>query len=123
MMLLAMALVASPVPPGDATIVFFRPKSLMGAALACPVRLKGRQIVDLGRGTFARVTARPGRYSFASKNPLPPIDAKPGGTYYVRCSIKLGIVGGRASLQASDRAVFDRVGAEEREAEVAELTP
>ena len=108
-------------PP--ATIVFFRPKSIMGAAVACPIRLNGRQVVELGRGKYARFSAKPGRYVFNNNTAGVEVNAQSGQSYFIRCSVKPGFASGRSDLQFSDETAFVKVNAKEAVPDVPAINP
>src|SRR5436309_3270337 len=44
---------AAPAVQERGTIILYRPESIMGAAVACPIRYKGDVLVELGRGKYA----------------------------------------------------------------------
>lgn len=87
-------------------IIFYRPGSIMGAAVACPIRYEGKEIVELGRSKYAEWTVAPGRYIFMNKTAGLEVTVAAGETRYVRCAIKTGFMSGRADLQISDEASF-----------------
>ncbi|WP_298196203.1 DUF2846 domain-containing protein [Novosphingobium sp.] len=116
--MLALAVVASPTLAQDAPsaevaatgteakpsgkIVFYRQSSIMGYAIACPIRYKGQEIVELGRGKFAEWVVPAGRYVVNNKTSSLEVIVDPGETRYVRCQIKPGFMTGRADLQIVD---------------------
>lgn len=89
-------------------IVIYRGGSLVGAAVACPVRHEGREVVELGRGKFAEWVVSPGRYILTNKTASVEVSVEPGETRFVRCQIKAGFMSGRADLQIVDQASFDK---------------
>lgn len=93
-------------------IIFYRPGSVVGAAIACPIRFEGKEIVELGRNKFAEWTVPPGRYIFMNKTAGLEVTVMPGETRYVRCAIKAGFMSGRSDLQISDRTSFEAKSAE-----------
>jgi hypothetical protein len=44
-------------------IIMFRPSSITGAGFACPIRYRGHELVELGRGKWAEWSVKPGRYT------------------------------------------------------------
>lgn len=82
----------------------------MGAAVACPVRHKGAEIVELGRGKFARWEVPPGRYLLTNKTASVEVFVEAGETRYVRCQMKSGFLTSRADLQLVDREDFGEAG-------------
>ena len=78
----------------------------MGAALGCPIRYKGRRIVELGRGKFAQWAVPAGRYILVNGTASVEVSVMPGETRYVRCQIKTGFLTGRSDLQIVDEESF-----------------
>lgn len=94
------------VTPGAGAIVMYRGSGVMGAALACPIRYKGREIVELGRGKYAEWAVPAGRYILVNGTASVEVSVDPGETRYVRCQIKTGFLTGRADLQIVDEETF-----------------
>lgn len=90
----------------DGTIIMYRQGSIMGAALGCPIRHKGEEIVELGRNKFAEWQVPPGSYILTNKTSSIEVNVSPGQTKYVRCVIKSGMFTGRADLQIVDEDTF-----------------
>jgi hypothetical protein len=87
-------------------IVMYRPGSIVGSAVACPIRYEGREVVELGRNKYAEWIVAPGRYILMNKTAGLEVNVEPGETRYVRCAIKAGLMSGRADLQMSDEVSF-----------------
>ena len=87
-------------------IIFYRPGSVVGLAIACPIRYQGKEVVELGRNRYAEWDVPAGRYIFMNKTASVEVAIEPGETRFVRCSIKTGFMSGRADLQISDEASF-----------------
>lgn len=89
-------------------LVFFRSATIAGGALACPVRYKGEEIVELGRGKVAELEAPAGDYVFANRSSGVELTLAPGETKYIRCrqnsfSAELQVVGeGMYGVYAKD---------------------
>jgi len=100
-------------PTGKAQIVFWRPGSLMGMALGCTVR-EGEgadevEVARLGAGKYWVHTAEPGKHVYYTTGEATDrlnMELEDGETYFVRCSIGMGIMSGRAQVSPSDRATF-----------------
>jgi hypothetical protein len=90
-------------------IVIYRRGSVVGAALACPIRYKGEELTELGRGKFAEWNVAPGRYILENKTGSVEVYVEPGETRYVRCQIKTGMMTGRADLQIVDGTEFAKL--------------
>jgi hypothetical protein len=97
---------AAPATSSTGKIIIYRPSSIMGAAIACPVRYKGRELVELGRGKYAEWAVPAGQYILTNKTASVQAIVQPGETAYVRCQIKTGFMTGRADLQIVDRESF-----------------
>lgn len=93
-------------PASSGKIVFYRRGSIVGSAVACPIRYEGKEVVELGRNKYAEWTVAPGRYIFMNKTAGLEVTVAAGETRYVRCAIKAGFMSGRADLQISDEASF-----------------
>lgn len=93
-------------PSAGGTIVIYRGSSVMGAAVGCPVRYEGREIVELGRGKYAEWAVPAGRYILTNKTSSVEVSVDAGETSYIRCEIKPGFMSGRADLQIVDQASF-----------------
>lgn len=115
-LLIGLLLVGTPVLAQDGhsasagKIIIYRGGGIVGAAVACPVRYEGKEIVELGRGKFAEWNVAPGRYILTNKTASVEVHVDPGETRYVRCQIKTGFMSGRADLQIVDRASYDKAG-------------
>ena len=91
----------------EAKIVMYRPSSIMGMGIACPIRHEGKEIVELARGKYAEWTVAAGHYVLTNKTSSVDVAVNPGETRYVRCIIKPGFLTGRADLQIADEASFN----------------
>lgn len=78
----------------------------MGFGLGCPIRYKGRELVELGRGKYAEWHVPAGRYILNNKTSSIEVSVDAGETRYVRCQIKSGMLTGRADLQIVDEESF-----------------
>ena len=87
-------------------IVMYRQGSIMGAALGCPIRYKGEELVELGRNKFAEWDVPSGSYILTNKTSSIEVNVFSGQTKYVRCVIKSGMLSGRADLQIVDEETF-----------------
>lgn len=96
-------------PPVAGSILMFRGGSVWGAAVACPIRYHGNELVELGRGKYAEWSVAPGRYILTNKTASVEVNVGPGEIRYVRCQVKSGFMSGRADLQIVDRESFDAV--------------
>jgi hypothetical protein len=96
----------APADDGTGAIIIYRGGSIMGAAVACPVRYKGREIVELARGKKAKFVVPPGRYILNNKTSSIEVSVDAGETRYVRCMVKSGFLSGRADLQIVDEESY-----------------
>ncbi|MFA6112510.1 MAG: DUF2846 domain-containing protein [Sphingomonas sp.] len=103
---------AGPIPAAPADkgqIIFYRPGSLMGAALGCTVHEGAGEVARLGSGKYWVHNAEPGKHTYnteAENKDVLNLEIEPGETYYVKCKIGMGIMAGRPNLSPSDRAEF-----------------
>lgn len=95
---------------GNGTVVFFREKKMMGAAIRFKVRENGAEICKLGSGTFCSLQVPAGTHQYdvhtEAKDQLA-LDVKPGETHYVVSSISMGAFAGHPKLTVTDKATFD----------------
>ncbi len=94
---------------GKAQIVFFRPGSIMGAALGCTVHEGDAELARLGSGKYYVVTTTPGKHEFFTEGEVTDklaLEVEDDETYFVKCKIGMGVVSGRANISPSDRAEF-----------------
>lgn len=98
-------------PAGMGQIIFFRPGSIVGAALGCTVHEDGKQVARLGSGKYYLVVATPGKHLYNTKaenvDQLT-LEVEEGETYFVKCKIGMGVVAGRPNLSPTDRATFEK---------------
>lgn len=94
--------------PAKGKIVLYRQGAMFGLALGCPIRYKERELVELGRNKYAELDVKPGRYILTNKTSSVQVEVGPGETQYVRCTIKMGVLTGRADLQYADKESFDK---------------
>jgi len=94
---------------GTGQVVFFRPGSIMGAALGCTVHEDEKEVARLGSGKYYVITAAPGKHVYFTKGEATDklnLEVEDGETYFVKCNIGMGVVAGRANLSPSDRDTF-----------------
>ncbi len=115
--------VDSPPSANAGKIVMYRGSSIMGAGLACPIRYKGQDLVELARGKYAEWSVPAGRYILTNHTSSVEVAVDPGETRYVRCMIKTGMLTGRADLQIVDEESFNEHGSEYEQKQVAPLPP
>lgn len=111
-MMFATAASAQDIPAVDVAapsglIVMYRGSGIVGAAVACPIRHKGNEVVELGRGKYAEWPVEAGRYILTNKTASVEVSVAPGETRFVRCQIKAGFMSGRADLQLVDGESFE----------------
>lgn len=94
---------------GMAQVVFFRPGSMIGAALGCTVHEANNQVARLGSGKYYVIDAAPGKHQYFTQGEVTDrlnLEVEDGETYFVKCNIGMGIASGRANLSPSDRDTF-----------------
>lgn len=100
-----------PAPPaGQGQIVFWRPGTFVGAALGCGVNLGAERISALGRGKYFVLNLAPGAYAFNAKSEAKDtlnLEVESGEVYFVKCTIRMGIMVGRPNLAPSSLAEFN----------------
>ena len=95
---------------GAGTVIFFREKKMLGAAIRFKVRENGVELCKLGSGSFCSLQVPAGTHLYdvhtEAKDQLT-MDVKPGETYYVVSSISMGAFAGHPKLTVTDKATFD----------------
>lgn len=101
---------ALPAPEaGKAQVVFFRPGSIMGAALGCTVHEGEAEVARLGSGKYYVIAAEPGKHEYFTEGEAKDrlaLEVEGDETYFVKCKIGMGVMSGRANLSPADRAGF-----------------
>ena len=92
------------------TVIFFREKKMMGAAIRFKVRENEVELCKLGSGTFCSLQVPAGSHQYdvhtEAKDRLT-LEVKPGETYYVISAISMGAFAGHPKLTVTDKATFD----------------
>jgi hypothetical protein len=92
------------------TVVFFREKKMMGAAIRYKVRENGVELCKLGSGTFCTLQVPVGAHEYVvqteAKDALK-LEVESGETYYVQATISMGVMAGHANLAPSTKEAFD----------------
>jgi len=95
-------------PTGKGQIVFFRP-SAMGYAILCHPRENGHLVTKLGNSKYSVVTVDAGKhgYSVTGKDEGDVnVTVGAGETYYIRCTIKVGMWAGHPQIYPSSSTEF-----------------
>jgi Protein of unknown function (DUF2846) len=92
------------------TVVFFREKKMMGAAIRYKVRENGVELCKLGSGTFCSIQVPVGAHEYVvqteAKDALK-LEVESGETYFVQATISMGVMAGHANLAPSTKETFD----------------
>lgn len=97
-----------PVPAGKGRIYFYRPDTMLGAAVTAEIRLNDRVVGRSERGSFFFVDSNPGNYSVATSTEVErrlTFTLAAGETRYVKTSISFGALVGRINPELSGAAV------------------
>ena len=101
-------------PASDAaatgTVVFFREKKMMGAAISYKVRENGVELCKLGSGSFCTVKVPVGKHAYVTKTEATDVlnmEVESGETYYVQASISMGVMAGHGNLAPSTKDAFE----------------
>lgn len=100
---------AVPASEKTSTIIVYRPGTVAGAAIACPVRIDGIKLVELGRNKQFVWQVKPGRYVLENKKGGVEVIVAAGETKYVRCVMKLNMVTYSAKLRSSDASEYAEI--------------
>jgi len=121
---------ATAAPASDAastgTVVFFREKKMMGAAISYKVRENGVELCKLGSGSFCTVTVPVGKHAYVTKTEATDVlnmEVESGETYYVQASISMGVVAGHSNLAPSTKEVYEGMKAKLKDNTGKDLDP
>jgi hypothetical protein len=92
------------------TVIFFREKKMVGAAIRYKVRENDVELCKLGSGTFCTVKASAGTHKYdvhTEAGDQLALEVKSGETYYVVGAISMGAFAGHPKLTVTDQATFD----------------
>ena len=108
------------------TVVFFREKKMMGAAISYKVRENGLELCKLGSGSFCTVQVPVGKHAYVTKTEATDVlnmEVESGETYYVQASISMGLAAGHSNLAPSSKEVFDGMKAKLKDNTGKDLDP
>ena len=111
---------------GTGTVVFFREKKMMGAAISYKVRENGVELCKLGSGSFCTVQVPAGKHEYVTKTEAKDVlnmEVEPGETYYVQASISMGVAAGHSNLAPSTKETFDGMKAKLKDNTGKDLDP
>jgi hypothetical protein len=98
-------------PPGKALVVFFRPAHFQGAFTWYKIRENGVSLGKMWGGKYIVQLAEPGPHTYTaateSRNTLH-IELDDGETYYIRCSVQMGLLIDEPDMSPSDKATFEK---------------
>src|SRR5262245_53520684 len=123
---------AAAAPAADAaagntgTVVFFREKKMMGAAISYKVRENGIELCKLGSGSFCTLQVPVGKHEYVTQTEAKDVlamEVESGETYYVQASISMGFVAGHSNLAPSTKDVFDGMKAKLKDNTGKDLDP
>jgi hypothetical protein len=103
------------VPANKGRIYFFRPDTMLGAAVTADINLNGKVVGRSERASFFYVDENPGKCTVATSTELErqlTFVLEPGQTKYVRTSVSFGVMVGRINpeLVAPDAAKAELAG-------------
>jgi len=106
------ATAASPASAATGTIVFFRPRKFLGAAIGFIVREGTTELGRLRNGNFFSVQVPVGVHHYVvhseAKDELT-VEVEAGETYYVQGAVGVGLLAGRPTIVPSDAAAYEAV--------------
>jgi hypothetical protein len=100
----------APADSQHGTIVFFRPRKMIGAAVGFKVREGETELGKLRNGTFFELQVAPGSHQYVVHSETQDVltmEIEAGETYFVQGTLGMGILAGRPNLAPSDRATFE----------------
>lgn len=108
------------------TVIFFREKKMMGAAISYKVRENGVELCKLGSGSFCTVEVEVGKHAYVTKTEATDVlnmEVESGETYYVQASISMGVMAGHSNLAPSTKDVFEGMKAKLKDNTGKDLAP
>jgi hypothetical protein len=123
---------ATSAPAADAaggatgTVVFFREKKMMGAAISYKVRENGVELCKLSNGSFCTLQVPAGKHEYVTKTEAKDVlnlEVEPGETYYVQASISMGVVAGHSNLAPSTKDAYEGMKAKLKDNTGKDLDP
>lgn len=105
-----------PVPSSKSRVYFYRPDTMLGAAVTADINLNGRVVGKSERGSFFFVDENPGNCTVATSTEVEKqltFVLEPGQTRYVRTSVSFGAFVGRINPEL--------IAPETAKADIAEL--
>jgi hypothetical protein len=108
------------------TVVFFREKKMMGAAISYKVRENGAELCKLGSGSFCTLQVPVGKHEYVTKTEAKDVltmEVESGETYYVQASISMGVMAGHSNLAPSTKDVFEGMKAKLKDNTGKDLDP
>jgi hypothetical protein len=121
---------AAAAPAADAastgTVVFFREKKMMGAAISYKVRENGVELCKLSNGSFCTVQVPAGKHEYVTKTEAKDVlnlEVESGETYYVQASISMGVMAGHSNLAPSTKEAYEGMKAKLKDNTGKDLDP
>ena len=93
--------------PDKGLVYFFRERKFVGGAISYNVKENGNIIGAIGNGTYFFMFADPGSHSYSASTEATSsrtLDIEAGKTYYIECSVEMGVFAGRPSLKITSEA-------------------
>ena len=100
------------VPEGKGRVVFYRPGTFVGMAIPCNIHEgdSKEDIARLGSGKYFIHDAEPGAHAYMVQSEAKDylnMEVEAGETYFVSCTIGMGVMVGRPNLAPSNQAGFE----------------
>lgn len=95
---------------GKGQVIFWRSGTMVGMGMGCGVNIGKERISALGAGRYFVLNTAPGAYEFNAKSEAKDtlnLEIDAGEVYVVKCSIRMGLVGGRPNLAPSTIEEFN----------------
>ena len=93
--------------PDKGLVYFYREKKLMGAMISYNIKENEQIIGAIANGTYFYVFADPGAHSYTASTESDSsrtLQVEAGKTYYVECSVEMGVLAGRPALKIASEA-------------------
>jgi hypothetical protein len=93
--------------PDKGLVYFFRERKFVGGAISYNVKENDNTIGAIGNGTYFFIFADPGSHTYTAATEASSsrtLDVEPGKTYYIECSVEMGVFAGRPALKIASEA-------------------
>lgn len=95
------------VKPDKGLVYFYRERKFVGGAISYNVKENDQVIGAIANGTYFFVEPTPGEHTYTANTEASSsrtINVEAGKTYYIECSVEMGVFAGRPALKIASEA-------------------